>query len=96
MKQYWVVYGYNEKAGVWDEIDFNTRYRNIRYVFRNGVRGKSLRAHGFNKFVVVRRNRSQIWAFMAKPIPYQQFFTSARVDVFLRRLSKYAPPITHS
>lgn len=97
----WVVYGYNEIEKVWDELDYNSNFRNIRYFMNpKSRRLRTAREHGFAKFVFVRRSKEALWCYNPihnKPlIPYKEYFTSPRVDVLLRKLAKHERIALHT
>ena len=89
----WVVYGYNESEGFWDEIDFSIHYRKIKWVFRNNKATRSLKEHGYTKFVCLRRNASELLA--NRLISYKEFYTTNKVYTFLKRLKKYERATTY-
>lgn len=89
----WVAYGYNETEKVWDEIDFGASFRNLKYLFNpKSRRLKTALAHGFNRFVILRRHSSTLWINCHS----FQYITSPRTDVLMRKLLKYERTITHS
>lgn len=90
----WVVYGYNDVNGFWDEIDFSIHYRKIKWVFRQNKATKSLQEHGYTKFVCLRRNASELLA--NRLVSYAEFYTSDRVYAFLKRLKRYEGASLHT
>ena len=97
----WVVYGYNETEKVWDELDFHSNFRKLRYFLNpRSRRLRTAKEHGFTKFVFVRRSKEALWCYnclLKQGLkPYNEYFTSARVDVLLRRLAKYERASLHT
>ena len=90
----WVVYGYDPTRCLWDEIDYSIHYRKLRYIFRQNYKTKAHIAHGYTKFILVRRNIGSLWEYNKNSV-YGKFFTPCRVRDLLKRLAKHERTITH-